>query len=140
MDNIAGIPAHPLIVHAVVVLVPLTALGAVLVAVWPWARSHVGWLVAAGAVLDVALVPLATGSGEYLEERVPETALMETHTEMGGQLTPWVIALAVGVVAVMVLARAVPAPPTRDRHGRLPGWRWWSPASRSWPPRVPWCR
>lgn len=105
MDNIWGIPAHPLIVHAVVVLVPLTALGAVLVSVWPWARSHVGWLVAGGAVLDVALVPLATGSGESLEERVPETALMEKHAEMGGQLTPWVIVLAVGVVAVMVLAR-----------------------------------
>ena len=107
MDNISGIPAHPLIVHAVVVLVPLTAVGAVLVAVWPWARSHVGWLVAAGAVLDVALVPLATASGESLEERVPETALAEKHAEMGGQLTPWVIALAVGVVAVMVLARTV---------------------------------
>lgn len=107
MDNIWGIPAHPLIVHAVVVLVPLTALGAALVSVWPWARSHVGWLVAGGAALDVALVPLATGSGENLEERVPETALMEKHAEMGGQLTPWVIALAIGVVAVMLLARVV---------------------------------
>ena len=117
MDNITGIPAHPLIVHAVVVLVPLTAVGAVLVAVWPWARAHVGWLVAAGAVLDVALVPLATGSGESLEERVPETALTETHTEMGGQLTPWVVALAVGVVAVMVLVRAVARSP-----GARPAW------------------
>lgn len=107
MDNITGIPAHPLVVHAVVVLVPLTAVGAVLVAVWPWARAHVGWLVAACAVLDVALVPLATSSGESLEERVPETALVEKHTEMGEQLTPWVIALAVGVVAVMVVARTV---------------------------------
>ena len=117
MDNISGIPAHPLIVHAVVVLVPLTAVGAVLVAVWPWARSHVGWLVAAGAVLDVALVPLATRSGESLEERVPETALTEKHAEMGGQLTPWVIALAVGVVAVMVLARTVARSP-----GARPAW------------------
>ena len=107
MDTIVGIPAHPLIVHAVVVLVPLTALGAVLVTLSPWVRAHVGWLVAGGAVLDVVLVPLATGSGESLEERVSETALVEQHTEMGGQLTPWVIGLAVGIVGVMVLARLV---------------------------------
>ena len=51
------------------------------------------------------LVPLATGSGESLEERVDETALVEKHTEMGEQLLPWVIALAVAIVAFMVFAR-----------------------------------
>jgi hypothetical protein len=106
MDTVGGIPAHPFIVHAVVVLVPLTAVGAVLVALVPWVRAHVGWLVAAGAVLDVVLAPLATSSGESLEERVRETGAMERHAEMGGQLTPWVVGLAIGAVAVMVLARA----------------------------------
>jgi hypothetical protein len=104
IDTFFGIPAHPLIVHAVVVLVPLAALGAIAVVFSPWVRAHVGWLVAATAVLDVLLGPLATGSGEALEERVDETALVERHTEMGEQLLPWVIVLAVSVVAFMVLA------------------------------------
>lgn len=107
MDEIFGVPAHPLMVHAVGVLVPLTALGAVAVAWSRLARVHVGWLVAALALLDILLVPLATGSGEALEERVTETALVERHTEMGEQLLPWVVALAVGTWGVMLLARAV---------------------------------
>ena len=107
LDNIFGVPAHPLIVHAVVVLVPLAALGALACVFSPWVRRRYGWLVAAFAVLDIVLVPLATGSGESLEERVPETALVEKHTEMGEQLLPWVIGLAVGMVALMLLARAL---------------------------------
>jgi hypothetical protein len=122
LDNIFGVPAHPLIVHAVVVLVPLAALGAIAAAFSPRVRRRYGWLVAVFAVLDVVLVPLATGSGESLEERVPETALVEKHTEMGEQLLPWVIGLAVGMVALMLLARVAshvgpagraPSPATR---------------------------
>jgi uncharacterized membrane protein len=105
IDNFFGIPAHPLIVHAVVVLVPLAALGAIAVVLSPWVRSHIGWLVAATAALNVLLVPLATGSGESLEERIDETALVETHAEMGEQLLPWIIALALVVGTFMVLAR-----------------------------------
>lgn len=103
IDNFFGIPAHPLIVHAVVVLVPLAALGAIAVVIFPWVRSHIGWLVVAAAALNVLLVPLAAGSGESLEERIDETALVETHAEMGEQLLPWIIALAVAVGMFMVL-------------------------------------
>jgi hypothetical protein len=38
MTTIGGLPAHILLVHAVVGLVPVTALLVVLVAVWPAAR------------------------------------------------------------------------------------------------------
>jgi hypothetical protein len=122
ISSIFGIPAHPLIVHAVVVLVPLTALGAIAVVISPWVRSHIGWLVAAMAALNVLLVPLAAGSGESLEERIDETALVETHAEMGEQLLPWIIALALVVAAFMVLARlasrrpADTAPPAWAGH------------------------
>lgn len=105
IDNIFGIPAHPLIVHAVVVLVPLAALGAIAVVISPWVRAHIGWLVVAVAALNVLLVPLAAGSGESLEERIDETALVETHAEMGEQLLPWIIVLAVVVCTFMVVAR-----------------------------------
>jgi hypothetical protein len=37
--TIFGLPAHPFVVHAVVVLVPLSALAGLVVAVWPAARE-----------------------------------------------------------------------------------------------------
>lgn len=124
LNNIMGIPAHPLIVHAVAVLVPLAAMGAIAAALSSWVRAHVGWLVAAGAAINVLLVPLATGSGESLEERVRETALVEKHTEMGEQLLPWVIALAIGTIAVMLLARAVAHRPPAAEVSPVWATRW----------------
>ncbi|GJF03026.1 hypothetical protein [Pseudonocardia sp. D17] len=38
-----GLPVHPLVVHAVVVLVPAAVIGAVLVALWPRIRARRGW-------------------------------------------------------------------------------------------------
>jgi len=35
---ISGLPLHVLLVHAVVILVPLSALGALVIAIWPAAR------------------------------------------------------------------------------------------------------
>ncbi len=116
--NLFGLPAHPLIVHAVVVLVPLVALGAIAIAVSPSLRARYGTLVAAGAVLDVLLVPLATGSGEQLQPRVQASALLERHTQLGEQLLPFVIALAVATVYLIA------APRLRAR--RPDGSPWWA--------------
>ncbi|MBE9499732.1 hypothetical protein IHE61_20860 [Streptomyces sp. GKU 257-1] len=53
----------------------------------------------------VALVAvlLTTESGEWLEERVEETSLVEEHTEMGDGLTPWAVGLLVACSAVWLL-------------------------------------
>ena len=42
-DLVNGIPVHPLVVHAAVVLVPLAALGLVVMAVWPRFSRSLGW-------------------------------------------------------------------------------------------------
>ena len=47
-DSIAGLPLHPLIVHAAVVLLPLSALGVLLVVVFPRLRAGYALLVALG--------------------------------------------------------------------------------------------
>lgn len=117
LSNLFGIPAHPLLVHAVVVVVPLTALAAVISAFSAGMRARIGWIVALGAVLDIFLLPLVTGSGESLEERVQETALVEKHTEMGEQLLPWVIGLAVAFVLLMLHHRS-----KTHSSGRLDGY------------------
>ena len=88
-----GIPLHPLFVHLTSVAVPVAALVAIAVAAWPAARR---WLAVGAPIIGlVALVsvPLATSSGEWLEHREKETALLERHTELADGLLPWSIAV-----------------------------------------------
>lgn len=93
MWQIAGLPAHPLLVHAVVVLVPLAALMVVVGSVWPAARRRLGVLTPLVAAVALVFVPLAKQAGEALERQVPESALLEAHTELGDQLLPWAVGL-----------------------------------------------
>lgn len=103
MTTIGGLPAHVLLVHAVVVLVPLTALLVLLVAWWPTARRRLWLVTTAFAVVTVVAVPLTTQAGEWLERHVPTSALVRAHTELGDDMLPWALALA--VVALAVAAR-----------------------------------
>lgn len=94
-DTIGGIPLHPLIVHGVVVLVPLASLLVLLAALSPRIRHWAGILTPITATVALAMVPLATQSGEALEQRVPESALVEEHAELGDSLVFFVLVLAV---------------------------------------------
>ena len=73
LKTLFGLPAHPLVIHAVVVLLPLAALGLVVVAAIPRARRHYAPVVLAGALVAMLSVLVATGSGEQLEERVDDS-------------------------------------------------------------------
>lgn len=101
-----GLPAHVLLVHAVVVLVPLAALLAVVAAVWPAARRRLGFLTPLVALLALAGVPLATEAGEWLEEHVPESPLVEQHTQYGDRVLGWALGLFVVTVVVWLVGRA----------------------------------
>jgi hypothetical protein len=101
--TISGLPAHPLIVHATVVLVPLAALAVLLHTFWPKARARLGLVTLLSSAVAVVLVPLSTSSGEQLEESVAESALVEQHAELGDGLLPWVVGLL--VVAVLLWVR-----------------------------------
>jgi heme/copper-type cytochrome/quinol oxidase subunit 4 len=105
LDTIFGLPVHPLVVHATVVLVPLAAILVAVSALWPRARTRIGWLAAGASVVALVLVPLSTESGEQLERRVVETDLVERHAEMGEQLIGFVLAMVVAAVALAVLTR-----------------------------------
>lgn len=66
MTTLNGLPAHALFVHFIVILAPLTAILAVLCAVWPAARKRLVWLVLGLATAVVVLTPLTTEAGEWL--------------------------------------------------------------------------
>ena len=100
-DTIAGLPLHPLVVHATEVIVPAAALAVALAALWPRFRLWARFLPMGLALAALVLVPLSTQSGEALEERVKESALIETHAELAEGLLPWVIGLVV-VAALLV--------------------------------------
>lgn len=109
LKSIFGLPAHPLIVHAAVVLLPLAALLLVVVAALPRAR-RIGAPIALGLALAATLaVGLAQGSGEELEDAVEKSDLVEAHTDAGESVLPW----ALGVT--LIAAAAVAAEPVRRR-------------------------
>ncbi|MPY56036.1 DUF2231 domain-containing protein [Streptomyces spongiae] len=88
-----GLPAHVLIVHFVVVLVPLSALAVVVGAIWPSAARRMGVVLPVLALVTLASVPLATEAGEWLEEHVDSDALVRRHAELGDGLLPWAAGL-----------------------------------------------
>lgn len=103
MSTFNGLPAHVLFVHFIVVLAPLTAVLAILCAVWPAARRRLVWLVAALSVVTAVLTPLTTEAGEWLEHRVERSALLHTHTELGDTMIYFSAALLVAAALLVVL-------------------------------------
>lgn len=98
--EIAGLPLHPLLVHAAVVLVPLSALTAIVLAVVPRWRWLLRWPTAGLAVVGTGLAWLATESGEALLDARPELeVLVEEHEEYGELLVLVMLAFAVLVLA-----------------------------------------
>ncbi|MBP2457109.1 hypothetical protein ABID70_002635 [Clavibacter michiganensis] len=93
------LPLHPLIVHFVVVAFPTAAVLILLAAVWPAFARRLGVIIPIVALASLVAVPLATSSGESLEESVRGSAVLEAHTELGDTLLPW--AVAVFLVAVV---------------------------------------
>lgn len=109
-----GLPLHPLIVHATVVMIPLAALTVVLAAVWPRFRTWAGPLPAAISLIGVILVPLSTSTGETLEHHVERSALLEKHTDMAEGLLPWMI----GLLVFAVIGYAIHYRANRGQSGR----------------------
>ncbi|VXC47097.1 DUF2231 domain-containing protein [Nocardioides sp. AX2bis] len=101
-DLINGLPVHPLVVHAVVVLLPLAILGTIALAVRPAWRISYGPLVVAVAAVATALVPVATSSGEALEKRVGDPG---EHAALGDQLLWFALPVLVLSLVLVVLAR-----------------------------------
>jgi hypothetical protein len=93
LNQVNGLPAHILLVHAVVVLVPITALLVVLSATWPAARRRLGLITPGAALVTFFSIPLTTQAGEWLQHRVPDTAAVRTHASMGDSIVPFGFAL-----------------------------------------------
>jgi hypothetical protein len=110
MNSFFGIPAHPLLVHVPVVLLPLTALGVVVMVIRPaWHRRY-RWAVLGVGVIATFGAILAASAGDSLGERVEAKngaggeGVWEHHAELGDT------ARLVAIIFVIVLAAYVLVP------------------------------
>lgn len=121
-DTVAGLPMHPLIVHATVVVVPAAALVVGLAGVWPTFRALTGPLALVLSALALVLVPVTARSGDALRGRLTSSELIDRHADLGTGLLPWVIALVLAAGATVWLrrwerARTCPARPGGGADG-----------------------
>ena len=91
-ENLFGLPTHVLLQHVVVVLLPLAAIAAILVALWSWYRHHLGIATVVSTLLITLAVPLTTQSGESLQARLPDSEAIAGHAAAGNRVL-WVAAL-----------------------------------------------
>jgi len=103
LTSFLGLPAHPLFAHIPVVLIPLSALGAVAM-LWPRIRDRIGWVVVGVVFVSGIATQLAVSSGPGLEEYVRATPRMREHTHLGENIRPWILLMFLALLSVMVLA------------------------------------
>ncbi len=111
VTTISGLPAHVLLVHALVVLAPLTALLEILCALWPAARRHLVWLVLTLAAVTTVLTPITANAGAWLyDQERHHRDILNTHADRGSLMIYFSIALlAVAVMLALIHRREVRA-------------------------------
>lgn len=123
-----GLPTHVLVVHAAVVLLPLSILAALVLVFVPAARKAFGLLTVCVAFVACLAVPLAFASGGDLRGRLPPSSLIDQHVKaahvlavaaaiFGLALTAFVAVDLVGRAAAGELNRVEAAAFSRLRGG-----------------------
>ena len=104
-DLIAGLPVHVLIVHLAVVLIPLSAIGATLIAARPKALRLFGAATVIGATVGVIASVIAEISGNQLAQRVGRP---EEHANYGEIFPLAAVAFLALLIVFWLFARGVP--------------------------------
>ncbi len=105
LDTIDGLPVHAIVVHAAVVLVPLTALGAILMAAVPSFSRRFGPLVVLVGGAAAATCFVAKASGEQLAARV---GLPEQHASVADDMPLVATVLFVLLLVFWLFDRGIP--------------------------------
>ncbi|MDN5933949.1 MAG: hypothetical protein L0I24_23235 [Pseudonocardia sp.] len=121
MYTVAGLPLHPLVVHAVVVLLPLAAIGTLAVAARPVWRRALGIPVLLVALAGTVSVPLATASGQQLRVSMGGgSPLVAEHAARAGALLPVAALYVVLLAGAVLVERTALAPSGVGAMGRSP--------------------
>jgi uncharacterized membrane protein len=102
-EEIFGLPAHPLIVHMPVVLVPITALLALGYGLIPPLRRTLGWLLVLSSIAAAVGAVVAVESGEAFAKHLGGGPTgVEDHSEYGETVRN--LALLLAVVAIVLVS------------------------------------
>ncbi|MHA6780830.1 DUF2231 domain-containing protein [Pseudonocardia saturnea] len=122
MSTVAGLPLHPLVVHAVVVLLPLAAIGTLAVAVRPAWRRSLGIPTLLVALAGTVAVPLATSSGRQLVASMGGgDPLVYEHAARAGALLPMAVLHVVLLAGAVLVERTALVPSGVGAMGGSPG-------------------
>jgi uncharacterized membrane protein len=117
-EEVLGIPAHPLLVHAAVVFVPLQVLAAFAYALVPFVRRFIAWLVIGIAVIAPLTALFAKLSGDAFRDRLvrkgtsgPFLVQIDQHSSYGTSTLFASIGLSVLMIVLMIVqvSRSRPA-------------------------------
>jgi hypothetical protein len=100
---INGSPTHALIVHAVVVLLPMSVLAALVLVFVPSSRRAFGLVSVALAFVACLAVPLAFQSGSELRRRILPSPLINHHVALAHQLLPVAAVFGLSLAAFVVV-------------------------------------
>ena len=105
IDTVGGIPAHPLLVHIPVMMIPL-ALALTLLALVKRVRTVALWGATGSAVIGLLGCFLATSSGEALQHAVNRSELLHEHIEAGDQVAMFTAPFVVILIVVLLIQLA----------------------------------
>jgi drug/metabolite transporter (DMT)-like permease len=104
-DTVGGLPVHALVVHAVVVLVPIGALGAILIVLRRSLSRRYASLVVIALAIGAGGAVVAKQSGEQLAKLV---APPPTHVDLGSVMPLIAIGLFLIVMVFWLFDRGIP--------------------------------
>lgn len=105
MESIGGLPAHPLFVHAPVVLMPLAAIATIVLALRPQWRRRSGVVLPIAAVAILVLTQLTISSGDAFDEIVGDRVDTTDHRALALTTRWFIVMFAVGAIATAALDR-----------------------------------
>ncbi len=100
-----GLPAHPLLVHIPIVLIPLVAVLGIAIAVSPRMREKFGILTLVLAFVAFIGTFLASQSGEALTDSVRRSAALHQHIDLAGKMKYLALLLLAAVFGIMLYDR-----------------------------------
>lgn len=105
MTIVNGMPAHALLLHFVLVLVPLTALLEIVCGLWPAARrGQLLWLTLVLAAGTMVLTPITINAGQWLYDlRTNPTPILREHAARGSVMIYFSVALLAVAIVLVVL-------------------------------------
>lgn len=120
LNEIAGLPAHPLLLHVPVVLIPILSGATIALMVRPDWRRRYGVAVAVLGFVALVFTVLAAGAGEAFRASRPLFAspALNEHAELGDQLKA-VMVLFVGALVVFLAADLKRGPQALDKLAHL---------------------